>query len=126
MNEKIANGIDWRATKARLDRAQRSIETAFLPDMEHTGELLRTRARSLAVRGVRNSGDASHTPVLIFRLMGMHYGIDLGALSRMGEWAAPSPVPGSNAALLGLTTSRGAAWALFDLGRVISSEQKTK
>lgn len=125
MNEKIANGIDWRATKASLDRAQRSIETAFLPDMQHTGELLRARARSLAVRGVRNTGDAAHTPVLIFRLMDMHYGIDLGALSNVGEWMAPSPVPGSNAALLGLISSRGDAWALFDLGRVISSEQKS-
>lgn len=117
MNTSRTSSIDWEAAKRAVDRARTSLDAAFDADPTRRPELLAVRAKHLAerrsLRSARRGAQADH---ITFKIAGDRYALALGIVSAVGAWQPPAQLPHADPAVLGLFSSRGAVWALLDLG----------
>ena len=106
--------LDWRLVNARLALAEHAMERVSQPSPERIAQAYRERAIRLAIAPVCRSA-ASSEPVMVFRLGGARYSIELEHVAEVIPLPAVTPVPGAPKHIAGVISVRGEVRPLMDL-----------
>ena len=113
-------GIDWEQAKSRLRASEVSLKQALEESPERIEAAYRRRALRLADEKTAQADAAAGLPVLIFRLAGERYAIELKELADVVPFAGCFPVPGAPPRFLGLIDLRGELRPVLDLLRLLA------
>lgn len=103
------SGIDWDEVRAMLDRASAA------PEEARAREVLDARARALARVPARPPDASESLDLATFTLDDERFAIETRYVRRIARLGPYERVPGTPAALLGVTNAGGEILALFDL-----------
>lgn len=119
MSEDLNIAFDWTAAKARAERALHAIEHGFEPDRAQVAKILRDRAKTLSERGGVERTKAPGVSVLGFGLGSGRYALPLETIAAIDSFERANGVPDMPDAVLGLLSSRGTVWGVYDLSRLL-------
>ena len=117
--------VDWDAIRGRLKRALDALGDDAAQSPEQAARTLHDRAERLARRPERHDAVAPGQRMLVFRLDGERYALDLRYVRTATVPGPITPVPGTPDLLLGVTCLRGEVVAVFDLRRVLDARATT-
>lgn len=114
-----AEGFDWQAARAQLERARSAIEASGRSD-EQIEKLYRRRAELLAqpAAGTSAAGDAVET-IMVFRLGAERYAAPLAAVAEVIARPRIAAAPGAPAEIAGLIQVRGEIRVVWDLRQLL-------
>lgn len=108
-------------TGTLVDRLHRQVATGFsVEDPAFVEQVLRLRAKRLAVARDNVADKPPGTAVLAFRIGSEAYGLALSALSEVMPLSACTPVPGLPQHLLGVTNVRGEIRPMFNIHALLT------
>jgi purine-binding chemotaxis protein CheW len=109
-----AGGTDWKAVHDRLDKVAAALRQGWMPDAQETRDILRQRARELAVE-LPAQGAADRIEIIEFLLATEHYGIETAFIREVCALKDLTPVPCTPAHVLGIINIRGRILSVIDL-----------
>lgn len=110
--------VDFAALRRRLDEAERALAGDSDPDVRR--RVLEARAQ--AVAGAREAARVETVPVLVFRVGGERYAVDVNEVFQVTEARGLSPLPGSPPWLLGALVARTRVVPVLDLRLLLGLE----
>ncbi len=117
MNE-ARGAIDWDRTYARLEEARRTLDAGGTLPPDQVTRILRARARALAKPLEAAPTPAERLELLVFRLAGERYGIEMARVLEVLPLRDLVPVPGTPAFVLGVVNHRGRILPVLELRRL--------
>ncbi|MBI4610394.1 MAG: purine-binding chemotaxis protein CheW [Candidatus Rokubacteria bacterium] len=114
----MANGLNWQAAYALLERARRAIETGAERPPEDVKRILRERAQALAKPLEEAPTPTEVLELLVFSLSGERYGIETAHVLEVVTLRELTPVPCTPSFVLGVVNHRGRILSVLDLRRL--------
>ncbi len=108
---------DWQRLRARLEATRAAMEKLWAPGEAQVREVLRARAERLA--RLETGAPADREEVLVFRVGGERYCLEMRRLAAVVLAPHCARVPGSGDRLAGVIQVRGEVRAVWDLRRVL-------
>ena len=118
-------GTDWSELHRRLEMSRSAMQRRLSPGIEERRTILRARARFL-VHERKREKELSQSPleVVEFLLASEHYGIELTSIREIHALSEFTPLPGTPAFVLGLTTVRGQILSVIDIKKLFDLPEK--
>lgn len=120
------NPIDWDLARSRLRASETALQEALTESPERIRIAYRERAIRLATLQIAPGPVRAPMPVLVFRLSGERYAIELAELAEVAALSNYTPVPGSPPEFPGVVNLRGEVRAVLDLGRLLGISDSGK
>jgi len=114
-----ASGLDWDAVRARLERTAAAATGAIAP--ERAQEILRERARLLALPPAEAGGAVETITLLVFRRGEATYAVEALRVTEVMGRMKISPLPASRVLLTGVLHHRGRILAVVDVEGLIGA-----
>ncbi|MCL5744336.1 MAG: chemotaxis protein CheW [Acidobacteria bacterium] len=108
--------VNWERLRSRMEESRGRMDRSLDPDAERVRAIFLERAARLA-RLSESPAAQGETSVLVFRLGGERWGVELGSLSEVLPQARCTPVPGAPAELAGVAQVRGELLPVWELTR---------
>jgi purine-binding chemotaxis protein CheW len=112
-------GMDWEQVRNRLQASERALAEALAESPARIEAAYRRRAIRLAEGEGDRRPVSEPVPILIFRLAGERYAIELRDLAETLPLARCTPAPGSPPLFLGVISVRGELRAVLDMRRLL-------
>jgi len=116
--------IDWDEIKRKVASLQMVIEQKDIHLPEETRELLKQRARALALKEDPEVVQQEHMEIIVFRLGGETYGIETEFVREVYPLKDYTPLPGTPSFVLGIMNVRGQIVSVIDLRRFFGLPEK--
>jgi purine-binding chemotaxis protein CheW len=116
--------FDWEEVRGRLARVQAAKDGAFDPAPGRVAEIFRERAARFAAPAADPAKAAGKISVLVFRVAGERYGMELDGMVEAVANPRCAPVPGGPAELAGVLQVRGNVRPVWELARLLHLEQQ--
>jgi purine-binding chemotaxis protein CheW len=110
--------VDFAGLQRRLDDAERALSGESGPEARR--RVLEARAQSVAV--VREAARVESEPVLVFKVGGERYGVNVNEVFQVLEARGLAPLPGSPPWLLGALVARTRVVPVLDLRLLLGLE----
>ncbi|HNG92154.1 MAG TPA: chemotaxis protein CheW [Acidobacteriota bacterium] len=116
--------IDWDDIYRRLNTTQAAIEQTQTPSGEISRQILRNRARQLALEPPEPASDVLSVAVIEFCLASETYGIELTSVREIIPLKELTPVPCTPPFVLGLINIRGQLLSVISLKKFFQLPEK--
>ncbi len=116
--------IDWDDIYRRLNTTQAAIEQTQTPSEEMSRQILRNRARQLALEPPEPASDVLSVAVIEFCLASETYGIELTSVREIIPLKELTPVPCTPPFVLGLINIRGQLLSVISLKKFFQLPEK--
>jgi purine-binding chemotaxis protein CheW len=107
--------IDWSEVHQRLAAIQRAIERGATPSPDEKKAILKARARALAQNPNEQKTISETVEILEFLLGNESYGIETSFVRELYRVKDFTPLPGTPAFVLGITSVRGEILSVIDM-----------
>lgn len=116
--------IDWDLIKQRLTAAGEALEKGFAPSPEKRQEILRERARALAVKPLAAMAPGAGIEVLEFSLTQERYAVETVWVHEVTTLKELTPLPCAPPFVLGIVNLRGRIMSVIDLKKFFDLPEK--
>lgn len=118
------SSIDWDELHRRLNAARQAVEHGCAPTPEQKRRILKDRARAAARPSHADAQPQDQFELLEFLLAQETYGIESSFVREVHPLKTLTPVPGTPAFVLGITSLRGQILSVIDLKKVFELPDK--
>jgi purine-binding chemotaxis protein CheW len=115
---------DWNEIRKRIAAASAALETGAKSSPDQAREILRARARALALEPADRAAAGESIKILEFRLACESYGIETPFIREVYPLKALTPLPGTPPFVLGIVNIRGQTCSLIDLKKFFELPEK--
>ncbi|MEX2191717.1 MAG: chemotaxis protein CheW [Bacteroidota bacterium] len=116
--------IDWDDIKRKVASLQTVIEQKDIHLPEETRDLLKQRARVLALKDDHEIVQQEHREIIVFRLGGETYGIETEFVREVYPLKDYTALPGTPSFVLGIMNVRGQIVSVIDLRKFFGLPEK--
>jgi purine-binding chemotaxis protein CheW len=112
--------VNWEQVRSRLRASEEALEEALRAGPQRIQIAYRQRAVRLAKTQASPTAASPGMPVIIFRLAGERYAIELKYLAEVLPFTRCTPVPGAPSQFLGVINLRGELRGVLDLSQLLA------
>ena len=116
--------IDWDVIKQRLAATGEALKNEFAPSPERQREILRARARSLAVEAAADAAQGAEIEVLEFVLAQERYALETCWIREGYPLKDLTPLPCTPKFVLGIANVRGRIMSVIDIKKFFDLPEK--
>lgn len=116
--------IDWDVIKQRLAATGEALKNEFAPSPERQREILRARARSLAVEPAADAAQGAEIEVLEFVLAQERYALETCSIREVYPLKDLTPLPCTPKFVLGIANVRGRIMSVIDIKKFFDLPEK--